>query len=58
MLKDKRLSKGISQREMARALGIYFSQYSRGEKGERNFKVNELPIIAKKLGMSIEDLFS
>ncbi|USS87499.1 helix-turn-helix domain-containing protein [Fructilactobacillus hinvesii] len=58
LLKEKRIEKGISQREMSKALGMYYTQYSRGENGERTFKANELPIISEKLGIPIEDLFS
>lgn len=45
--------RGVKQIEMANALGIDISNYSRVENGHRPFDVAELEIVAKKLKTNV-----
>jgi transcriptional regulator with XRE-family HTH domain len=56
ILKDLRKMKKIKQREMADCLGITQSTYHKLETGVHPLKVEQLPIIAKKLGVPVTAL--
>lgn len=56
-LKLLRTSRGISLQEMADALGLKTAGgYLRIESGENKLKAEHLPTIAKKFGITIEEL--
>lgn len=58
LIKELREERGFSQQEMANYLHLSGGdKYSRRENGVYNFKASELPLLAKKLGVSIERLF-
>lgn len=58
-LKQLRLSKKISQQEMAEAIGLTTAGgYHRIETGEVRLKAHHLPAIAEKLGVSVNELSS
>ena len=50
--------KGIKQRTLADAMGIYESQISVMKRGNRDLKISEVENIASCLGVSITDLFT
>lgn len=56
IIKSKRESKKITQTHFAEKLGIHKSTLSKYEKGLRNIPMEELPIMADLLGMSIKEL--
>lgn len=54
----RRTECGWTQQEMAKFLGFKnASAYQKYEKGEYAFKAVHLPVLAKRLGCSLEDLF-
>lgn len=58
LIKKLREERGFSQQEMADCLHLSGGdKYSRRENGIYNFKASELPLLAKKLGISIEQLY-
>lgn len=57
LIRKTRRNKKLTQDEMAEALHLSRVLYNRRERGDVNFKVSELPILAKKLGLSIEALY-
>lgn len=57
LIRKTRRSKEFTQNEMAEALHLSRVLYNRRERGEVSFKVSELPILAKKLGLSIQSLY-
>ena len=58
LIKKMREERGFSQQEMADCLHLSGGdKYSRRENGIYNFKASELPLLAKKLGISIEQLY-
>ena len=57
LIRKTRRSKELTQDEMAEALNITRVLYNRRERGDVSFKVSELPILAKKLELSIQDLY-
>lgn len=62
MSKETELSRlrryfGYTQKEMADSLGIDIRTYINKEKGVSQFKLNEMFIISKKFGLSIEKIF-
>lgn len=57
-IKNIRLSKKVSQKEMANFLGISQSALCMCENGQRKWSVELLPKIAKKLDCSIDELLS
>lgn len=57
LIRKTRKSKEFTQDEMAEALHLQRILYNRRERGDVSFKVSELPILAKKLGLSIQDLY-
>lgn len=58
LIKEKRLAFKLTNKDMAKALGLKSpTNYLRREEGEYNFKVNELPVICKKLKIPLEKIF-
>lgn len=51
-----RKERGVSQRELARALGVSQSTLSRIERGERRVSVDRLVAIARALGVRPSDM--
>ena len=51
-----RKERGVSQRELARALGVAQSTLSRMERGERRVSVDRLIAIARALGVRPSDM--
>jgi DNA-binding XRE family transcriptional regulator len=56
-LKDYRLSKGYTQKDMAKLLGISQQSYSNKELGKREFNIKELIAIEKIIGIGIADIY-
>lgn len=57
LIRKTRKGKELTQSDMAEALHLTRILYNRRENGEVNFKVSELPILAKKLGIPIHELY-
>lgn len=58
-IQELREKKGITKSEMARLMGFKTTEkYSRREKGEYNFQVDELPLMASILNVSIKNFFA
>ena len=55
-IREKRKSKGISQKEFAKALNVDQTAVSMWETGKAMPKADKLPGIAKMLDCSIEEL--
>ena len=56
-IREKRTSKGITQMDLAfKCNDIDYSQINRIELGKINFSVSYLSLIAKALGVSVNDL--
>ena len=55
-IRAARKERGISQRDLARALGMAQSTLSRIERGERRLGVDQLIAIARALGVSPSDM--
>ncbi|MBH8609134.1 helix-turn-helix domain-containing protein [Thermoactinomyces sp. CICC 10521] len=51
-----RKKKNVTQVQIARALGVNKSTYNRIERGEIEMKAAYLPIIARELGLAIDEL--
>lgn len=51
-----RKRRNITQAQIAKALGVNRSTYNRIERGEIEMKAIYLPIIAKELGLEIDEL--
>lgn len=49
--------KGLKKRFIARKAGLSFQQFSDVLNGRRSLKVNEVPAIAKALGVTPNDLY-
>lgn len=47
----------ISQKEMADLIGVDLRTYINKEKGQSQFKANEMFAIAKRLGLPIDQIF-
>lgn len=56
-IRDLRTAKGLSQQQMASALGITPQAYSLIERDESVKAYEKLPIMARELGSSIDGLF-
>lgn len=56
-LKDYRVSKGYTQKDMAKFLGISQQSYSNKELGKRDFTIKELIAIEKIIGIGIADIY-
>lgn len=58
-IKKRRMELGITQKEMANALNLSFAEkYARRENGIYKFQVEELPLLAKTLQISLEKIYS
>lgn len=55
-IRAARKDRGVSQRELARALGVAQSTLSRIERGERRVSVDRLVAIARALGVRPADM--
>lgn len=55
-LKEIRKAKGFKQKDMAEAIEKSISIYSQKEKGDIEFNKNEIILIAKKLGLTMQDV--
>lgn len=53
-----RKSKGIYQKQIAKALGFMVNVITQIEAGNRKVKSEEVPMIAKALGVGMDDLFA
>lgn len=56
-VKEFRELKGYTQQQMADIIGINRSAYTRKEKGNRRFSIEEAFVLEKILGVSIQELF-
>ena len=55
-IKKLREEKGLMQKEVAGAVGVHPSNYSKMEKGEREFGIEVIDKLAKYFGISIDEL--
>ena len=55
-IKGERIAKGISQDQMAKALGVSRAAYSKRETGKVPITADELAIIAGQLGVGKDDI--
>lgn len=55
-LKQTRLEKGLTQKEVAETIGISYQNYQQWERGTRNPKENTLENIAKALDVPLDYL--
>ena len=53
-LKELRLQKGVTQQEVARAIGCSANNYARYERGEREPDCATLKLLSKFFGVSID----
>lgn len=56
-IRIQRLAKGLSQTELANALGVTFQQVQKYEKGTNRVGSGRLLLISKALGVPLLDLF-
>ena len=56
-IKKLRLFINMSQKELAKKMGLSPSTVSMWEKGERSPRTDKLPDLARALGCTIDDLF-
>lgn len=56
-LKEYRISKGYTQTDIAKLLGISQQAYSNKEAGKRGFTTKELIIIEKIMNVRISDIY-
>ncbi len=56
LIKNRRIELGMSQRELAKLVGINNSTLSRYENFEREFPINDLPNFAKALNLDVNYL--
>ena len=57
-IKAERVRKSLTQKDMAKKLGISETSYSLKESGRRSFDINEFRIICKVLDCSPETLLN
>lgn len=57
-IRTRRNELGLTQEQMAEALKIPRTFYNRREIGHTNFKAVEMPILAAKLMVTIEQLYN
>ena len=55
-IKRLREERGLMQKEVANTVGIHPSNYSKMEKGEREFGIDVIDKLAKFFGLSIDEL--
>ena len=56
-IKDKRMSKNLTQEELAEMLGVTRSTIAMWETGEAFPRADKLPLLARILECNIDDLF-
>ena len=57
-VKEYRMVKGYTQREIAELLGIKQNTYSDKERGKSKFTIDEIKLIKKLLEVTYDDLLS
>ena len=57
-IKEYRIIKGYTQRELAEILGIKQNTYSDKERGKTNFTIDEIKIIKELFSVTYDDLLS
>ena len=57
-IKEYRIIKGYTQRELAEILGIKQNTYSDKERGKTNFTIDEITIIKELFNTTYDDLLS
>lgn len=57
-IKEYRIIKGYTQRELAEILGIKQNTYSDKERGKTNFTIDEIKIIKELFNTTYDDLLS
>ena len=57
IIRNRRMSLGISRKILADKLGISYQQVHKYEKGENRISACKLPILSSALEMKIEELF-
>jgi transcriptional regulator with XRE-family HTH domain len=57
-LREVRLSKKLSQEDLAYKCGLEYSQINRIELGKVNTSISHVALLAKHLGVSTSELFS
>ena len=57
-IKEYRIIKGYTQRELAEILGIKQNTYSDNERGKINFTIDEIKIIKELFNTTYDDLLS
>ncbi len=55
-IKKLREERGLMQKEVANAVGVHPSNYSKMEKGEREFGIEVIDKLAKFFGLTIDEL--
>lgn len=56
-VKEYRVIKGLTQNELSNLLGITQQAYSRKERGERSFTIEEIKKLKQIFNISYEELF-
>ena len=56
-VKEYRIIKGFTQNELSELIGITQQAYSKKERGERSFTLDEVKKLKKILNISYEELF-
>ena len=57
-IKEYRIIKGYTQRELAEVLGIKQNTYSDKERGKTNFTIDEIKVIKELFNTTYDDLLS
>ena len=57
-IKEYRIIRGYTQRELAEILGIKQNTYSDKERGKTNFTIDEIKIIKELFKVTYEDLLN
>lgn len=57
-IKEYRIIRGYTQRELAEILGIKQNTYSDKERGKTNFTIDEIKIIKELFNTTYDDLLS
>ena len=57
-IKENRIIRGYTQRELAEILGIKQNTYSDKERGKTNFTIDEIKIIKELFNTTYDDLLS
>ena len=56
-LRGKRVEKGLTQKELAKLIGISLPSYRLKETGEIEFRMNEINLLLSILDCKYEDIF-